>query len=194
MSSEREPQVTSREGRELELLALRCQLGEPAAFDELVARFHESLWRYVRSLTGDPAAAEEVLQDGWLRILRGIGRLRQPERLKAWLFSIVRRASVDRLRARYADAGVEPLEEEPAGQLSGAAADELAWEDVELLRTALDHLPPPDRETVVLFYLHELDLREVAEVLAVPVGTVKSRLHRARRLLRAELEPKGASR
>lgn len=177
-----------RNSRELELLAVRCQLGEPAAFERLVERFHEPLWRYVRGATGDPEVAEEVLQEGWLRVLRGIGRLRDPARLTPWIFSIVRRSFVDRLRERYAAAGVEPLDEEPA-----APADEaLSREDFERLHAALEVLPAPDRETTSLFYLHELDLREVAEVLGVPEGTVKSRLHRARRLLRERLDPKGA--
>jgi len=182
---------TDRERLELELLVARCQLGEPSAFDALVERWHEPLWRYVRSMTGDPATAEEVLQDGWLRILRGIDRLREPARLQAWLFSIVRRAFVDRLRARYADSGLEPLDEEPPEE---DPASELGWEESESLHRALQTLPPPDRETVVLFYLQELDLREVAEVLDVPVGTVKSRLHRARRSLRDQLETQGVTR
>ena len=175
---------------ELELLVARCQLGEPAAFEALVERWHAPLWGYVRSMTGDAAVAEEVLQEGWLRILRGIDRLREPSRLGAWLFSIVRRTFLDRLRLRYAEAGVEPLDDEPADE---QAVPELDWEQGELLHRAIAALSPPDRETVVLFYLRELDLREVAEVLELPVGTVKSRLHRARRLLRQQLESQGAS-
>lgn len=182
---------TAREQLELELLVARCQLGERRGFDALVERFHALLWGYLLGMAGDPAVAEEILQDAWMRVLRGIGGLRRPERLRAWIFSIARRAFMDRLRHRYADAELEPLDAE-------AVADEppprLDWEESEALHRALTVLRPPDRETVVLFYLHELDLREVAEVLRVPAGTVKSRLHRARRLLRDELEAQGVSR
>lgn len=182
-----------REGdrRETELLVARCQLGEPAAFERLVERWHLPIWRWVRGVAGDPAVAEEIVQEAWLRILRGIGRLRDPARLRSWLFSIVRRTFVDRLRWRYAEERNEPLDAEPAG---GDATDELAAEDLDHLHAAVADLPPPDRETIVLFYLRELDLREVAEVLGVPVGTVKSRLHRARRRLRERLAAQGSAR
>ena len=61
-----------------ELLAIRCQLGEPGAFDALIERWHGPLWKYARRLTGDDDAASETVQDVWLRILRGISRLREP--------------------------------------------------------------------------------------------------------------------
>lgn len=173
-----------RERYESELLVARCQLGEPAAFERLVERWHPPIWRWVRGVSGDAEVAEEIVQEAWLRILRGIGRLRDPARLRSWLFSIVRRTFVDRLRWRYADERNEPLAEEPAG---GDETDELAAEEFDLLHAAVATLPPPDRETIVLFYLRELSLQEVAEVLGVPVGTVKSRLHRARRQLRERL-------
>jgi len=176
---------------ERELLVARCQLGEPAAFAALVERWHEPLWRYVRGLAADPAAAEEVLQEGWLRILRGIGGLREPERLRSWLFTVVRRTFLDRLRVRYAEAGFEVLESEPPDD---EPPPELDREESESLHRAISRLSPPDRETLVLFHLRELDLREVAAVLGVPVGTVKSRLHRARRQLRHELENQGVTR
>lgn len=182
--SEHDERARERERRESELLVTRCQLGEPAAFDRLVERWHPPIWRWVRGVAGDAEVAEEIVQEVWLRILRGIGRLRDPARLRSWLFSIVRRTFVDRLRWRYADERHEPLAAEPAG---GDAVDEFAAEEIDLLHAAVATLPPPDRETIVLFYLRELSLQEVAEVLGVPVGTVKSRLHRARRQLRERL-------
>ena len=180
----------TRELLELELLVARCQLGESAAFDTLVERWHPPLWSYVHRMTGDPVATEEVLQEGWLRILRGIDRLREPERLQAWLYSIVRRAFMDTLRGRYAQRDVDVIDAELPDTDPPA---ELGWEETEGLHRALQQLPPADRETIVLFYLRELDLQEVAEILGIPVGTVKSRLHRARRALRRELESQGVS-
>ena len=176
---------------ELELLVARCQLGETSAFNALVERWHPPLWSYVHQMTGDAAATEEVLQEGWLRILRGIDKLREPARLQSWLYSIVRRTFTDTLRGRYADKAVDPIDDElPDTDLPA----ELGWEESELLHRSMQQLPHVDRETIVLFYLRELDLQEVSEVLAIPVGTVKSRLHRARRALRRELESQGVSR
>lgn len=175
---------------ELELLAVRCQLGEREAFDELVARWHEPLWRYVLAMTGDPDVAEDVLQEGWLRVLRGIDGLRQPARLRSWVFTIVRRTFLDRLRVRYAEPDLEPLD----GPLPDDGPELLDPAEANALDEALTTLSPPDRETIVLFYLQGLDLREVAEVLDIPVGTVKSRLHRARGLLRDRLEDQGVRR
>jgi len=89
-------------GRQDEWLVVRCQLGERPAFDELIQRWHEPLWRYVRRLTGEDEAAKDIVQDVWLRVLRGISRLRDGSKLRSWLFGIARRASMDRLREQYA--------------------------------------------------------------------------------------------
>lgn len=166
------------------LLAVRCQLGDAEAFDELVERFHPALFRYIRRLTGSDDAASDTVQDVWLRVVRGLPRLREPERLRAWIFGIAHRALMDRLRQRYArpeDTGVD---------VSGVPAEDqelLPEDDSELLRRALDRVPVVEREALTLFYLQELTLNEIADALGVPVGTVKSRLFRARGLLRNEM-------
>ena len=167
-----------------EWLAVRCQLGEPAAFDELIERWHRPLWTYVRRLSGDDEAAREVVQDAWLRVLRGISRLRDGTRLRAWLFGIARRTLMDRLREQYArPAGADS----DVADLPDDAQDDGREDDLQALESGLSELPVLERETLTLFYLKELSLSEVAEALSVPVGTVKSRLFRARRMLRREL-------
>ena len=171
-----------------ELLAVRCQLGEPAAIDALVARWHAPLWRYLRWLLGDDEAASEACQEVWIRVLRGIGRLRDAARVRAWLFGIARRTVMDRLRGRYAqprESDVDP------DALAAAVLDPDLETDSELLHEELERLPVIERDALVLFYLRELSLQELADVLAVPVGTVKSRLFRARRMLRARLHDRG---
>jgi RNA polymerase sigma factor (sigma-70 family) len=170
-----------------ELLAIRCQLGEPAAFDDLITRWHGPLWAFVRRLTGDDDAAREVLQDVWIRVLRGISRLRDGSKLRAWLFGIARRTLMDRLRDQYArrpavDVDVDEIAVE-------ASIDDV--DDMAALESAVESLPLVEREAVTLFYLEELSLNEIAETLAVPVGTVKSRLFRARRLLRQAINERG---
>ena len=185
------PTVRSPETVRQELLVVRCQLGEREAFDELAERWHLPIWRYVRRLLGRDDEAEEVTQEVWLRILRGILALQEPERLPAWIFTIARRTVMDRLRVRYAQAPFVPIEEEPSARL-GTEEPDLAWMDEEVLERALLELSPMEREILVLFHLRELTLREVAEVLGVPSGTVKSRLSRARLALEQRLREKGA--
>jgi RNA polymerase sigma-70 factor (ECF subfamily) len=189
-----EDELLEDELLEDELLAVRCQLGEPAAFDRLVERWHEPLWRYIRRLTDGDETAADTVQDVWLRVLRAMPRLRDPARLRAWLFGIARRAVMDRVRQRYAEP--EALAVDAVDEVDLAAPgprDDLA-EELGLMHEGLARLPLVEREVLVLFYLEELTLVQLAEVLDVPVGTVKSRLFRARQLLRRHLLAKGVQR
>jgi RNA polymerase sigma factor (sigma-70 family) len=171
------------------LLVIRCQLGEPEAFDALVLRWHPSLSRYIKGLLPNDHAADDVVQELWIGVLRGITRLREPEALAPWLFSIARRAAMTRLRQRYASAVEVPF---GASDEVGAAEIPLdpAEDDWPTLERHLDQLPVVEREVLVLFYLKEMSLQDLSTVLDIPVGTVKSRLHRARRQLRARVGEK----
>jgi len=172
-----------------ELLAIRCQLGERAAFAELIGRWHEPLWRYLRRLANSDQAADDLVQDTWVRVLRGIAGLRDAARIRPWLFGIARRIAMDRLRMHYA----RPAADE--GALEELASPEIDAEleaDLAVLESRLATLPVRERETLALFYLRELSLEQIATLLDIPAGTVKSRLFRARQLLRHEFETKGA--
>jgi RNA polymerase sigma factor (sigma-70 family) len=185
------PDAGARIALEDELLAIRCQLGEPDAFDALIERWHGPLWKYARRLTGDEDAAAETMQDVWLRILRGIGRLRDPARLRAWLFGIARRAVMDRLREKFA---APPHADIDVAGIAGPPDPGDGSEAIGVMHEELARLPVIEREALVLFYLQELSLAELSEVIGVPIGTVKSRLFRARQLLRRQLESKGVQR
>ncbi|MEO3868211.1 sigma-70 family RNA polymerase sigma factor [Nonomuraea sp. B12E4] len=167
-----------------ELLVVRAQLGERAALAELVLRWRMPVWTYVRRML-DAERADDVAQEIWLAVVRGLPRLREPERWAPWLFTIARRSVTDRLRAEYARAEafaeVEAVADDPA---------EATVERAELA-AVLSGLPVLEREVLVLFYLEDLSVEECAQVCRVPVGTVKSRLSRARRLLREHLTEKG---
>lgn len=175
-----------------ELLAVRCQLGEAAGFDALIERWHAPLWKYVRRLVDDDEAAADTSQDVWLRVLRALPRLRDPSRLRAWLFGIARRTVMDRLRRRYAEPEEMSLD---SGDADGTSTDddlpEITDEDLGRMHDALARMPLIERDVLVLFYLQELTVSQLAEVLDVPVGTVKSRLFRARQMLRRELTHSG---
>jgi RNA polymerase sigma-70 factor (ECF subfamily) len=167
-----------------ELLAIRCQLGERDAFDALIARWHEPIWRYLRRLTSSDDAAADLAQDTWLKVMRGIAKLREPASLRPWLFGIARRVAMDRLRRQYtrAEEADVVLEDLPAPHLDADLESELS-----ALESGMDSLPLREREALALFYLRELTIDEIAALLSVPAGTVKSRLFRARNLLRTRL-------
>ena len=171
-----------------EWLVLRCQLGEREAFEPLIAKWHPLLWRYAVRLTNDADAAADVVQEVWLRVLRGLPALRDATRFRAWLFGIARRVLMDRLRVRYAEPPMEQLE---PGVVEEQEADEERTDEFLFVHAELDRLPLPEREALVLFYLRELSLNDIAASAAIPVGTVKSRLFRARQMLRTQLERKG---
>lgn len=168
-----------------ELLVVRAQLGERAALAELVARWRMPVWTYVRRML-DAERADDVSQEVWLAVVRGLPRLREPARFAPWLFTIARRSVTDRLRSRYAQSeeGVNP------GDLVVEDPVEAAMERAELVG-ALSGLPVLEREILVLYYLEDLSVEDCAQICRVPAGTVKSRLSRARRLLREHLEEKG---
>jgi len=171
-----------------ELIVVRCQLGERPAFDELVERWHPRLWRYVSCMVERREQAEEAVQETWVRVLRGLPRLREPGRFGPWFFGIGRCVLMDRLRKKYLstiDTSPGPLEGHNEAPFFDA-------EDVARLHDGLRQLPVIEREALTLFYFEGLSLQEVAQVVAVPEGTVKSRLHRARRILRDVMEIKGA--
>ena len=121
-------------------------------------------------------------------MVRGLPALRDATRFRAWLFGIARRVLLDRLRVRYAEPPMEQLE---PGGFEEPAADEGGIDDFLFVQAELDRLPLPEREALVLFYLRELSLNDIAAIAAIPVGTVKSRLFRARQMLRTQLERKG---
>ncbi len=182
MSERSTPDIRALED---EWLVVRCQLGERPAFDELIQRWHGPLSTYIRRLADHDDAAEDIAQDVWLRVLRGIGRLRESGKLRPWLFGIARRVLMDRLRERYARSVANDVD---VAEIAAAEPAEDLEEDLRAMEHELSRLPIVERETLTLFYLRDLSLAQVASVLEVPVGTVKSRLFRARRLLRHELE------
>jgi RNA polymerase sigma-70 factor (ECF subfamily) len=181
--------MTAADPRRDALLAIRCQLGDAAALDELIDRFHPPLHRYARRVTGSDADADDVAQEAWVRILRGLPRLRTPEALRSWLFGIVHRVLMGRFRSDYArSAALNEIHEIGAADTMRERADAAELHArLDDLERALDRLPVVERDVLALFYLHDLSLAEIADALGVPVGTVKSRLFRARHLLKERM-------
>lgn len=173
-----------------ELLVLRCQNGEPEALDALVARWQPRLWRLAARLTADRDAARDVAQDSWLAIVRGLRRLDDPARFRAWAYRIVANQCVDWIRRRAvrrdAAAGLRDLASAQSDDPRPLGLDDV--DPVARLRAALRRLPADQRTVLSLHHLDGLSVLEIAAVLDVPAGTVKSRLHKARGQLRSTLE------
>ncbi|MEV4512395.1 RNA polymerase sigma factor [Dactylosporangium sp. NPDC049525] len=134
----------------------------------------------------DADRAEDVTQEIWLAVVRGLPRLRDPARFTPWLFAIARRSVIDRLRTEYAREHETPARDEaPVEDPIEAVVARAELVD------GLASMPVMEREVLVLHYLEDLSVHDCAQICQVPVGTVKSRLNRARRLLREHLNGKG---
>ncbi len=172
----------------------RMAAGDRSALADLYARYERSLLAYLRLLSPDPGLVEELLQDTLLAAWTGAGGYAGQASVQGWLLGIARRRAHDVLRRRrlhlVGSAGLEAL---PAPDPEPEALA-LARADREELAAAVARLAPVHREVLVLTFVHELSYRDLAEVLGVPLGTVKSRLSNAKRALRALLRPDGSAR
>jgi RNA polymerase sigma-70 factor (ECF subfamily) len=174
-----------------ELLALRCRRGDRAALEELIRTWERRLLYFIRRLVRDEADAWDVLQQTWVRVLRGIGSLGEPRSLVPWLYRVARNTALSHVRSR--EPPRESLEDHPDAFAEDPAGGAPEFEDAEQVHRGLLALSLPHREVLTLFFLEDLSVEEVAAVLGVPPGTVKSRLHYAKRALRKVIEG-GASR
>jgi RNA polymerase sigma-70 factor (ECF subfamily) len=177
---------------EAELL-LRAGRGDEAAFLLLYERHRTPVFRFACRMLGSATQAEDVTQECFLSILR------RPEAfqagrasLRTYLCAIARHLALKQLRKRGQETLVDdPPEEAPRGTVGerDALGKVIEAEAAEAVRDAVAALPPLQREAVVLFEYQELSLADIATVCEVDVGTVKSRLHRARERLRRTLTP-----
>jgi RNA polymerase sigma-70 factor (ECF subfamily) len=171
-----------------QLLVLRCQEGVAAAFEELVGRWQERLWRHAWRLTNNEEAAWDALQEAWISISAGIGRLRDTAAFSAWAYRIVGNKACDWVRRdarrRKALRGWEEKARQEADDRSAANARGTG------LREAVENLPGAVRALLSLHYEEGFRMHEIAAILGVSEGTVKSRLYHARQKLRKTMEEK----
>ena len=172
-----------------EWLVTRCQAGSRAAFDLLVRRWQRRLWHYARRLTRNGDAAWDVTQEAWLAILGQIRKLNDPAWFAAWAYRIVRNKSADYCRA----AGRQRQLADALAERQRANDDPPPDHPGHTVAGALRRLPPDRQELLALKYGQDLNIVEIAVVLGIPAGTVKSRLHYAREQLRKILEGEGES-
>lgn len=167
-----------------------AQKGDSNAFSEIVARYQDRIYRFLVRLTRSPDAAQDLTQDTFLRAYQSLARWRPDAQFKTWLFQIARNLAFDRLRREKRVVFVEleedfPLQEDPA-----AGPDTLleTAQRYRLLETALAQLPAEHREILLLREIEEMTYDEIALVLKLNLGTVKSRIARARVALLARIK------
>jgi len=179
-------QTMNRDEREAleELLVLRCQDGEAEALEALARLWHPRLLQHAARLTGDREAARDVAQEVWMAIARGIGRLEDPARFRGWAYRIAVHKSRDWIRREQGRRRALRRAAE-SGERETSRGDSEAEQRV---KATLRALSAEHRTILSWYYLDEMSVREIAEVLSVPEGTVKSRLFYARRALRECLE------
>ena len=178
-----------RNWTEVAVLVQRSQDGDREAFGLLVEQFEPTVRAIALRRLGNPSEALELTQEVFLHVMLRIDQLREPERFAGWLRQVTVRMAINRATRRVAPATVETIVLEGAsGEFDEPIDEMISRERAERLWTAMGRLKTLDRETLVAFYIRDLSLIEMADELDVPLGTIKRRLHTARKRLRVELE------
>jgi RNA polymerase sigma-70 factor (ECF subfamily) len=184
----------------LETEVTRLRSGDVEAVAALMERYQHRLYRYLLRLVRQPATAEDLFQQTWLRVMERIRNYDPQRSFEGWLFALAHNLAIDLLRRDRMESLDEPL---PSGDSRldvlegagpGALEQLLAQERAGRLAESIGELPVVFREVLTLRFEEEMRLEEIAAVLALPLGTVKTRLHRALKHLRKSLEEKSGVR
>jgi RNA polymerase sigma-70 factor (ECF subfamily) len=170
-------------------LVRRAQDGDRDAFGRLVEQFQRTVHAICLRRLGHPSEALELTQEVFLHVMKRIGQLREPERFAGWLRQVTVRMAINRATRRNTPASVEAVVLEGAASDCRDPLDELITrERARRLWEGLARLKALDRETLVAFYIQGQSLVEMADRLDAPLGTIKRRLHTARKRLKSVLE------
>ncbi len=160
--------------------------GGQRSLQKLVEAHYVSLYRYAYRLSGSREEAEDLTQDTFCQAQMKFYQLRDPNKAKSWLFSILRNNYLHRRRTNKQ----EPvLSLEWVGELAEPSDNSMPEVDSDQLQNALNALPEVYRTPIILYYFSEFSYRDIAEQMDLPIGTVMSRLARARAHLRSQLTP-----
>ena len=199
-------EVAARQGRtkatastEDRNLIDRCKRGDLAAFNELVKKYEKQVYNFAYRLTSNYDDANDIAQDAFLRVYSAIGGFRGDASFTTWLFRITTNVFLDdRKRARAhphssLDEYLDLEESSVARQIEDPSpSPEALTEEKErgqILQRAIQSLPEYQRAMVVLYHTEQKSYEEIAEIMSLPIGTVKSRLNRARLALKEKLAP-----
>lgn len=173
-----------------ELLVLRSQDGDRRAWRNLVQRWHPRLYAHARQLTGRADAAADLTQETWLAMVRNLNSLQDPARFRAWAYRILANKVTDWIRKQRLEENVVDRERLQAEQelRDESRRQPSADERLKQLRRAIRRLPPDKQSILNMSYVEGMSHAEIAEVLRIPEGTVKSRLFNLRQELRTLIE------
>jgi RNA polymerase sigma-70 factor (ECF subfamily) len=169
------------------LLVLCAQEGNRDAFSRLVDLYDRRLLYFVRRILGDPDGALDVLQSVWLNVHRKLGKLRSPDAFRVWLYRIAHDEAISELR-RKTRRPVLIEHVETLQSVDETSIEATAFDNVELVHRALQDLSVDHRRVLTLRFLEDMSIEEIADVIGLSSGTVKSRLHYAKLALRRRIE------
>lgn len=173
--------------------------GDTAALDELISRYKGPLYAYLLRLARDKDAADDILQDVFVKVIKKLGAYGEKDKFSSWLFTVAHHAVMDHFRAGarrredslYAADGDERTLEDTLAAREPSPEDAFASaEQAGALEAAFGTLSPEQREVFLLRHYSGLSFKEIADMLKVPIGTVLARMSRAMAKMRAELERK----
>jgi RNA polymerase sigma-70 factor (ECF subfamily) len=168
-----------------EALILRCQLGDEDAFQRVFARHNAPVRYFVHRLVGDADMADDVVQNTWLAVIRKVRTLRRPGAFRVWVYRIARNLAYAALKK---SGRTVELPQDVQAAASGNDDEAFTADDAAAIHVALERLSPTHREVLVLCFLEDMSYDQVAEVTKAGLGTVKSRVHYAKRALRRAME------
>ncbi len=189
-------------------VVVRAQAGDDTAFEQLYESYGDRVLYYLRRFLGGGGAADDASQAVWLTVYRKLKTLEQPAAFRTWLYRIAHNTAISMLRKRGREVSWDEVAGSGRGHANrageadgrvgvggaadvadpGAEDDGFDAFDAAAIHACLDRLSEPHREALTLRFLHDMSYQEIAAVVDVGIGTIRSRLHHAKRALRRELE------
>jgi RNA polymerase sigma-70 factor (ECF subfamily) len=167
------------------LLVLQGQTGDPRALEALIERYGPRLRYFLRRILGAAGDPEDILQEVWIDVFRKLHLLRSTASFRSWLYRIARDRAFGELRRRgKLPESIDSIAIEP----EAAPEPEFTAEDAARIHAGLELIEPDQREVLLMRFLEDMSYEEMAEATDCPVGTVRSRLHNAKRALRLAIE------
>jgi RNA polymerase sigma-70 factor, ECF subfamily len=173
--------------------AMRLRRGDLDALAVLMEQYQHRLYRYLLRLVSQPSTAEDLFQQTWLRVMERIRKYDPQRSFEGWLFSVAHNLAIDHLRRKQPKSLNEPsfageIPSDVAQTENAGALDRLiSQERRDLISKTIGNLSPAFREVITLRFEEEMKLEEIAATLSLPMGTVKTRLHRALKALKQSL-------
>ena len=164
--------------------------GKDKAFDKLYKRYERPLFSFILRFVGNRSHAEELFQQTWMKVLKGLHKYKEEGKFSSWLFRIGYRKALDLLRRRRRGMGVlRKMESRSDGAETGKKLEEK--QTAVNLERAMDALKPDHRAALHLYYKEDRSYKEIAAVMKIPINTVKSHIRRGKDALRKKLELSG---